>query len=243
VLNEQIRPAYTPSEVTCLLLASGLGTRVKFTDEHPKLLLDIAGRPFVFQILDQLARAGLRHVVVCSDSSNALVQAAVGKAYLALAIDYSTEPQPLGSAGAARLALPLARSMVVLVAGGTSFCEVDLLAVWRRWAADRSRALMVVAHVQNAARYSRVAMDRGGHVTEYRFKLGEHGPDWIDAGLYLAPRAWLQAIPSDRPVSFERTIIPAWVERGVRTYRAPGAYIDVSTPDAYASARRFFSSR
>jgi NDP-sugar pyrophosphorylase family protein len=203
------------------------------------MLAEVGGRPFVFHLLDQLVRAELHHVVFCSGFGSDQLRAAVGNVYRGLSIEYSREQQPLGSAGAVRLALPLVQSTTVLIVNASSFCEVDLTAFWRAAVTARWPAAMVVARVADTVSHARVSFDRANRVTRVE-RLA--GPGWIDAGRYLVPRAWLRSIPDNRPVSLERTILPTWVDRDLHAYRAPGGYVDVATPEAYAAAKRFFSS-
>ncbi|MFN7553025.1 MAG: sugar phosphate nucleotidyltransferase, partial [Pseudomonadota bacterium] len=48
------------------LLAGGLATRLRpITERIPKVLVEVAGEPFLHHQLRLLARAGLRRVVLC----------------------------------------------------------------------------------------------------------------------------------------------------------------------------------
>jgi NDP-sugar pyrophosphorylase family protein len=203
------------------------------------MLAEVGGRPFVFHLLDQLVRAELQHVVVCSGFGADQLRSSVGKVYRGLDIEYSREAQPLGTGGALRLALPLVRSATALIVNASVFCEVDISTFWRSAVAARAPAAMVIARVAESGANGRVTFDRANRVTKIE-RTSTSGPAWIDAGRYLMPRTWLRLIPDDRPVSLERTVLPGWVERGLYAYRAPGAYAELTTPEAYAAAKRLF---
>ena len=48
-----------------LILAAGLGTRLKpFTDEIPKAMVPVAGKPMIVHLIERLARAGIQEFVV-----------------------------------------------------------------------------------------------------------------------------------------------------------------------------------
>ena len=109
--------------VTAAILAGGLGTRLRsVVKDRPKVLAEIRGVPFLTYLLDQLAAAGVRDVVLCTGYMGEQVRSAFGDSYGGMCLSYSQESSPLGTAGALRLALPLFKSSSVLVMNGDSFC-------------------------------------------------------------------------------------------------------------------------
>ena len=52
-------------EITALVLAGGMGTRLRsVVADRPKVLAEVSGRPFICQLLDQLTRTGCRRIVL-----------------------------------------------------------------------------------------------------------------------------------------------------------------------------------
>jgi len=235
------------SGVTALVLAGGLGTRLRpVVADRPKALVEVNGRPFITLLLDQLAAAGLRHVVLCTGYRGEQVQASLGQRYGPLRLDYSQEPQPLGTAGALRLALPQvpagpALDGPVLAVNGDSYCQVDLPAFWAWHQARAATASLLLTRVPDTRRYGRVERDGQDAVTGFVEKSAADGPGWISAGVYLLARALLAAIPAGRPVSIEREVFPAWVGRGLYGCPLGGRFLDFGTPEALAELPAFFA--
>ena len=223
--------------VTVAILAGGLGTRLRpVVADRPKVLAPVAGRPFLAYLLDQVAAAGLRDVVLCIGHLGEQVWATFGEARGRVRLAYAQESAPLGTAGALRLALPLLTSETVLVLNGDSYCAVDLGAFWAWQGRCPSNAALVLTKVSDTARYGQVHVNAAGRVASFAEKGSEGGPGWINAGIYLLPRAWLGTIPAKRSVSLEREMFPAWLDGGVYGYRSRGQFLDIGTPDSYARA-------
>lgn len=112
-MNAALSPT-TPSPIQhALILAAGRGERMRpLTDQCPKPLLEVQGKPLIVWHLERLARAGVRHVVIntawLEDKFEPLL--GDGKAW-GLSISYSHEGAAHGgaleTAGGIATALPL----------------------------------------------------------------------------------------------------------------------------------------
>jgi NDP-sugar pyrophosphorylase family protein len=234
------------SEKSAMVLAGGLGTRLRpVVADMPKVLVPVAGRPFLGYLLDQLRDAGFGRVMLCTGHLGEQVQAELGSSYRGIELTYSRETTPLGTAGAIRLALPLVQSETVLVMNGDSFCGVDLGSVWKWHAARAADTTVVLVEVRDTARYGTVSSSVDGRITAFVEKGTRCVAGWINAGIYVIARDRLETIPSDHPVSLEQEMMPLWIEHGVNGYRTgPGTrFLDIGVPEAYAEAERFFSKK
>ncbi|MCX7916102.1 MAG: galactokinase, partial [Verrucomicrobiae bacterium] len=57
--------------------------------DRQKVVAEVGGRPFLFYVLDQVAGAGLRDVVLCTGYKSQQVMDVVGLSYKELRIRYS----------------------------------------------------------------------------------------------------------------------------------------------------------
>ncbi len=209
------RPAVLElTAVTAAILAGGLGSRLRpAVSGRPKALANIGEKPFLTYLFDQLVAAGAKDVVVCTGYLGDQIQMIFGKSYDRLRLNYSRELTPLGTAGALRLALPLFNSNPVLVMNGDSYCDANLREFWLWHGARHARATLLLSKVLDTDRFGQVQVDRDGKVTDFKEKSSGQGPGWINAGIYLLSRDLLEEIPTNRPVSLEREIFPAWTGR------------------------------
>jgi NDP-sugar pyrophosphorylase family protein len=235
-----------PVEITAAILAGGLGTRLRpAVGDCPKVLARVHGRPYLAYLLDRLADAGLREVVLLTGYQADQVQRALGETYRGMQLIHSPEPEPLGTAGAVRWALPKLAAPLLLLLNGDSCCEVDLAAF--RDFHDRTAAhvSLVLTEVADTSRYGQVRVTSAGRVVRFGEKEQAGGRGWINAGVYLIPRPLIEAVPGGRPASLERDLFPQWLGRGVRVhgFRCTGRFIDIGTPSSYAEAAAFFARR
>lgn len=230
-------------DVTAAILAGGLGTRLRpVVADRPKVLAPVGGRPYLTYLLDQLAAASVREVVLLTGHGADQVRDALGETYAGLRLIYSAEPAPLGTAGAIRRALPHLSAPAVLLLNGDSYCDVDLAAFGRSHRERRADVSLVLARVPDASRFGQVRVRPGGRVVRFEEKGETCRAGWVNAGVYLLDRTLVGEVPSSRPASLERDLLPAWVTgRRVCGFRCRGRFLDIGTPQSYAEAESFFN--
>jgi D-glycero-alpha-D-manno-heptose 1-phosphate guanylyltransferase len=225
-----------------VVLAGGLGTRLRTAvPDRPKVLAQVAGRPFLDYLLDQLIHWKINEAVLCTGYLGEHIRARYGGSYKTIVLRYSQELSPLGTAGALRSSLPLLDTDLAVVLNGDSYCRVDieLLCDWHR--AHRSDATMLLVTLTDTERYGQVQVDSDGRILAFDEKGVSAGPGLINAGIYLMDRPLLEAIPETKPLSLEKTIFPSWIGRMFYGYPGPGPFLDIGTPESLAAADAFFS--
>jgi NDP-sugar pyrophosphorylase family protein len=233
------------SELTAAILVGGRGTRLRsVVDDRPKVMAEIHQRPFLTYLLDQVAAAGIRSVVLCTGYLGEQLQAFFGDSYRDLHLVYSQESIPLGTGGALRLATPLLTSDPVVVLNGDSFCEAELQAFFFWYQQQQHvKAALLLTEVVDTQRYGRVNLDAHGVVCSFDEKGSKTGVGWINAGIYLLSRHFLRTIPKEGAVSLEWEVFPHWVGHGLYGYQNRGAFLDIGTPESYALAEQFFEPK
>lgn len=227
---------------TVTILAGGLGTRLRsVVNDRPKVLAEVGGKPFLAYWLESLALQGFREVVLCVGYLGNHVERCLGNQFGPIRVRYSYETEPLGTGGALRLALPHLETRDVLVLNGDSFCEVDLAAFWNAHCSRSACGSMVLRYEEDTRRFGRVTLMPDSRLENFLEKSDVRRPGWINAGVYLLPKAWIESIPSGIPVSLERDLLPQWLPGGIYGFPSAGRFIDIGTPESFARAGDFFA--
>ncbi len=229
------------SSITAMILAGGLGTRLRpLVSDRPKVVAEVQRRPFLTLLLEQLAGAGMREVVLCTGFQADLIEKELGDRYKSLELIYSREAEPLGTGGALRLALEHCPSDPILAMNGDSFINADLAAYYSWfWENDLEASLLLVG-MADTHRFGKVKVREDGLVLGFEEKEGSSGPGWINAGVYIFKRHVLLPIPLGRPFSLERDLFPRLADRNIYGYQVEGDFIDIGTPESYVEADKFF---
>jgi MurNAc alpha-1-phosphate uridylyltransferase len=111
-----------------MVLAAGRGERMRpLSDRTPKPLLSAGGKPLIGHLLEGLARAGIREVVINLSWLGAQIREALGDgATYGVHIGYTEEgPVPLETGGGVLNALPLLGPEPFLVVSGDIWTDFD----------------------------------------------------------------------------------------------------------------------
>lgn len=225
-----------------IVLVGGLGTRLRsVVADLPKPLAPVAGRPFLAHLLDQMAAAGLRRVILATGYRAGQVEQAIGSRWAGMDIVYSREQHPLGTGGAIRLAATQLQGTGVHLANGDTFLRYQPHAL-ERLVLDAGVSLgIALAHVPDIGRYGAVEI-AGNRVAAFREK-GGHGPGLINAGSYFLSAAGLAALPAANNYSFETAVLlPLAAARGVVALTDTQDFIDIGVPEDYARAQQLLGT-
>ncbi|MBI1900165.1 MAG: nucleotidyltransferase family protein [Planctomycetia bacterium] len=232
--------------IDAVVLVGGLGTRLRsVVADRPKPLALVAGRPFLCAILDQFAEAGLRRVALCAGYCGEMVAAELGNTYGPLELRHTCESQPLGTAGAVCAALPHLESSTLLVANGDSYCEADLPAFLRFHRGRNAAVSLLLTRVADTCRFGQVQCDAAGRVLCFTEKGGHRGPGWINAGIYLIERSFVESWPRTAPLSLERDVFPSLLVSswgGLWAFAEGGRFLDIGTLESYRASEAFLAA-
>lgn len=182
-----------------VILAGGLATRLRpLTEQIPKALLEVAGKPFLWHQLALLKRNGIRRVILLVGYLGEKIQADFGDgSNLGISLEYSFDgPKLLGTAGAIRRALPLLPSHF-FVLYGDSYLTCDYAAVQGAFRRAGAPGLMTVYRNEGRFDKSNVEFD-GTRILKYDKSQTTAAMHYIDYGLGAFDRDVFSAIPENQ---------------------------------------------
>ena len=230
--------------IPAVLLVGGKGTRLQSViSSKPKPLAPIGEKSFLHLLIRQLRSQGIRELVMCTGYLADQIENELGDGRaLDVVIRYSKENEPLGTAGALKLAEPLlAGRPDFLLMNGDSFLEMDIPRFVEFHHSKNGLFSVAVRRVENAARYGTVEIDDQQRITAFKEKTGSAAPGLVNGGVYVFKSSLLASIPTG-PCSLERDILPNLLDRGAFALEQQGMFIDIGTPEDYALAQELCES-
>ena len=129
-----------------MILAAGRGERMRpLTDQIPKPLLEVAGKPLIVWHLEKLAKANFEEVIINHAHLGEMIEAYVGDgSRWNLKITYSREGSPLETAGGIKKALPLIGDQPFLVVNADIYTDFNFATIKNRNLNDCKGHLVMV---------------------------------------------------------------------------------------------------
>ena len=238
-----------PLAPEAVIVAGGFGTRMlPLTERRPKHLLEVGGVAFLEHQIAKLAAAGVHHVVLATSYQAHLFRPVLGDgSRFGVRLDYVTESEPLGTAGAIRNVadhLDDDPDHPVVVLNGDVLSGHDLRAQLDDFARTRDgRRAEVSLHlveVPDARAFGCVPTDTDGRVLGFVEKSDSPVTNQVNAGCYVFRRGIIDTIPPGLVVSVERETFPSLIDGGalVVGYVESAYWRDVGNPAALAGASR-----
>jgi len=205
-----------------MLLAAGLGTRLKpLTDHCPKCMVTVAGKPVLQRNIEWLQSQGIVDLVVNLHHYSEVVTGYFGDgSAFGVRLEYSYEPELLGTAGAlwaARRFLSSERFWVIY-ADNLVNCSLNRMAGLHR---SREAILTMGLFWRDDVSASGVAVvDEDGRILNFKEKPRPFEADshWVNAGLFLCEPKILEYIPPETPSDFGHHILPMLLAAGELMY-------------------------
>jgi len=232
--------------VQTVILAGGKGTRIaSVAGDLPKILVPVAGRPFVEHQFDLLRRCGYRDVLLSIGYRGALIRDHVGDgSRFGMRVAYVAEdPDALkGTGGALVHALDHLQDEFMLLYGD-SYLPIDYRPVVAAYRASGLPALMTVH--RNRGRWDASnARIEGDRVVFYSKKCRPGEADFIDYGLGILRRDVIASyraapIPLDLAVIYGKLVDAG----NLAAFDVPERFYEIGKPEGVAELESYLRGR
>ena len=235
-----------------VILGGGIGARLKpLTDDKPKVMLEIGGRPVLEGNLNILKNAGILDIIVTLfHKPEAVTGYFRTGAVFGTRITYSLQDKLLGTAGDIRCIKAGFKSTFTVVYGD-NFSNCDLRPVLERHKSSGAMATLVLFDRQNNSNSGiaggRACLAPGTHrVINFTEGQGEAG-GYVNAGIYVLEPEILCFIPENTVYDFGRDLFPRLIreKKDLHGYLMPcGEYLfGLDTAEHYKRAEAFCKER
>lgn len=229
------------SERKALLLAAGLGTRLRpLTDVLPKCLAPVRGRPLLGYWLDLLDRAGYQRIVVNLHHHADLVRQYVELSPHAGIVQLVHERMLLGTGGTLLANRELLKDGPVLVAHADNlsvFDPLEFLAQHTRRPTGCEMTMMTFLS-EDPSSCGVVTVDERGVVSGFFEKIANPPGNIANAAIYIFEQSVFEKLASLRKsfIDLSTDVLPGMVGRAY-TYRNRRFHADLGTAAALLAAQ------
>ncbi|MDG0968885.1 MAG: nucleotidyltransferase family protein [Porticoccaceae bacterium] len=221
-----------------MILAAGFGARLRpLTDQTPKPLLVVGGKPLLQWHIESLIRSGITEVVVNISWLAEKIEDYFGDgSKFGIKIMWSREDQPLETGGGILKALPLLGESPFVLVNADIWSDIDI--------AD------VVDSYKDSARFAHLVMvnnpphnDRGDFSFEEN-QIGFGQPRLTFSGVsILSPRLFSMYPQKTLAYPLRDLLKPAILEEQVSSFLHTGDWFDIGTIGRYNALKTFINER
>lgn len=224
-----------PLDIQAVIMAGGFGTRLQpLTNDLPKPMLPVGGRPLMEHIVKQLRVAGIQRVNVTTHYKPEKIMDHFGDGQaFDVALSYVNEDLPLGTGGA--LGLLPTPSEPTLVINGDILTDINIRAFVDYHREYKAAMTVAVRRYEVEVPYGVIEAE------ECHIKRINEKPKltfFVNAGIYLIEPSVYELIPAGK--SFHMTDLIEWLIQAKRTvvsFPIREDWLDVGRHADYALAQ------
>ncbi len=226
------------------ILAGGLATRLRpMTEDIPKALIEVAGKPFIEHQLELLQQYGCQRVVLCVGFLGEMIEAALGNGQRwGMDISYVYDGKSLlGTGGALLKAMPfLGEKFFVLY--GDSYLDCDYLAIEKAFVDSGKLGLMTVFRNKNQWDGSNILF-RDKRILRYDKQSPTSDMEYIDYGLGVLSSKVLEAYPLETVIDLANIYQDLVARDELAGLEVDQRFYEVGSPAGLDEMKQYFSMK
>jgi dTDP-glucose pyrophosphorylase len=237
----------TPPMITkAVILAAGRGTRMReLTNEVPKPMVEVLGKPILQHILEGLVSAGIKEVLIVVGYRKEAIQDYFGDGQrFGLQVAYVEQVTQDGTGRVVSLAKPFSNDHPFLLIYGDILVQPEVYQKLRDL--GQEGMLVAVKHLQDVSKGGAVYLDENFRLIDLREKQDATGiaTHWYNAGLYTFRPSifpYIDKLEKSPRGEYELTdAIRAMAQAGlsIRAIEIKGSWADVRDPEILQALNR-----
>jgi len=240
-----------------MILAAGKGTRVRpLTNEMPKPMIPIIGKPVMEYLIEELERHGFDEIMINVSHLPEKIESYFGNGErLGVEIGYSFEghiedgeiqSEAVGSAGGIKRIQEFGGFFddTFLVVCGDALIDLDLTrAVREHWKSGAVASICTLSvEPQAVSDYGVVVSDETGQITSFQEKpsVDDALSNQVNTGIYIFEPQVLDLIPTGQTYDIGSDLFPKIVKKGLKfqAINIPFNWIDIGRISDYWNANQ-----
>jgi mannose-1-phosphate guanylyltransferase len=227
---------------TAIVLAGGLSTRLRpLTDNCPKPLLPIKGKPILVHAIKQLKKHGIKKIIFSLGYKAEQIQNYFGDGtQFGVDISYVIEDEPLGTGGAVKKAASSLDKPFILT-WGDELKDIDYSELYKSYLRDAPQVAMVLTPREDVEFFG-VAKLEGSKIVEFveKPKREDAPSNLINAGAFIVDPECLKILPEGKS-SIEKDCFEKIAPLGeISAYVHNGQWLPTDTLEKYNFAEESF---
>ena len=224
------------------IMAGGQGSRLRpLTEECPKPMVHLCGRPILEYILELLAGSGVKECILTLQYlPEQIIHHFPEGQFAGMKLSFCEEDVPLGTAGSVKHALGTAKEPVLIVSGD-ALCDFPLQEAMDRHMHSGAAATVVTVRVEDPREYGLVIADETGCITNFVEKpsYAQATSELANTGIYILSPEALSLIPDRKRYDFATDLFPKMLKEGlpIQSCELDGYWCDIGDLGAYRRAQ------
>ncbi|MCZ8157147.1 MAG: nucleotidyltransferase family protein [Leptospira sp.] len=229
------------NNIKVLLLAAGLGTRLKpLTDSFPKCLMPIKGVPLLEIWLDMLLEMGIDQILINTHYLNGVVQDFLNRPKYSRKVVSVYEKELLGTAGTLRQNSAFFQNATTLLIHADNLCICDFNSFLNFHFNERpTNTVMTMMSFQtgNPSSCGILELDSNNIVVKFHEKVKNPPGNLANAAIYLIEPEVTDWIIEQQKNDFSNDVIPHYLGR-IATWENKSVLMDIGSPFQLKQAQK-----
>jgi mannose-1-phosphate guanylyltransferase/phosphomannomutase len=230
--------------IRAMVMAAGAGTRLRpLTNELPKPMVPIVNRPVLQYTIENLKRHGITDIVLNLHNHPDVIKNYFkdGGAW-GVKIEYSYEPELLGTAGGVKKVEAFLKQGTFLVMSGDGLSSVNLKNLLQFHISKKALGTIGLTPVDTRFDYGVTLTHKSGRITRFieKPKWSDVFSNQVNTGIYVFESEALAFIPKGRIYDFGHELWPLLLKKKkpIFGYAIKDYWCDVGNLNEYRRAQR-----